>query len=451
MRNQTRPHRSDAIMDNAADAKTADRMLRTDFVPKPASHTPQPTAPLRRRPAPRRMLFMAAVLALVAVGWGAKTALFPKSDTNLVTAPVTIGDIDQTVLATGTLKPVKLVALGAQASGRVVSLKVALGQKVKAGEMIAEIDSMTQQNTLRTNEAALQNTRAQRAEKEASLALAEANLARQQTTLAQKASSRADFDSAEANVKISRAQIAQLDAQIIEAEVAVETARINLGYTRIIAPIDGTVLSVVAQQGQTVNAVQSAPTIVVLGEVDTMTVRAEISEADVVRCRPGQKVYFTILGDPGRRYQANLESIEPAPESVKSDSSFTTTTTSSSGSSSSSSAASAIYYNGIFNVPNLDGDLRTYMTAEVHIVLGEARNVLTVPAAALGVIDADSVSKVRVVQPSGEVVTRVVTVGLSNKITAEIRHGLAIGEQVVIGTRESAVSPSKMPGPPPGI
>ena len=440
-------------MDNAADAKTADRMLRTDFVPKPASHTPQPTAPLRRRPAPRRMLFMAAVLALVAVGWGAKTALFPKPDTNPVTAPVTIGDIDQTVLATGTLKPVKLVALGAQASGRVVSLKVALGQKVKAGEMIAEIDSMTQQNTLRTNEAALQNTRAQRAEKEASLALAEANLARQQTTLAQKASSRADFDSAEASVKITRAQIAQLDAQIIEAEVAVETARINLGYTRIIAPIDGTVLSVVAQQGQTVNAVQSAPTIVVLGQLDTMTVRAEISEADVVRCRPGQKVYFTILGDPGRRYQANLESIEPAPESVKSDSSFTTTTTSSSGSSSSSpsSTSSAIYYNGIFNVPNPDGDLRTYMTAEVHIVLGEARNVLTVPAAALGVIDADGMSMVRVVDPSGAVVTRAVKIGLSNKIVAEIRHGLATREQVVIGTREPAVSPSKMPGPPPGI
>jgi membrane fusion protein, macrolide-specific efflux system len=441
-----------AGMNDMAQARTTDRVLRTDFVSRPASHAPPSAAPVRRKPAPRRMLVIGAVLVLAAVGWGAKTALSPKSNANLVTAPVVIGDIDQTVLATGTLKPVKLVALGAQVSGRVLSLKVALGQKVNAGQLIAEIDSMTQQNTLRTSEAALQNTRAQRAEKEASLALAEANLARQQTTLAQKASSRADFDSAEANVKITRAQIAQLDAQIIEAEVAVETARINLSYTRIVAPIDATVLSVVAQEGQTVNAVQSAPTIVVLGQVDTMTVRAEISEADVVRCRPGQKAYFTILGDPERRYHATLESIEPAPESVKTDSSFTTSTagSSSSSTSSGSSSSSAVYYNGIFNVPNPDSDLRTYMTAEVHIVLGEARNVLTVPAAALGVVAAEGVSKVQVVDASGEVATRVVTVGLSNKITAEIRHGLALGERVVIGTREPAAASGKMPGPPPG-
>lgn len=435
-------------MNIAAEIKPADRALPPDVAPLLARHTP--AASRQRKRPPRRMLVVAAVAALAAVGWVTKVALFPKPASNLVTAPVTIGNIDQTVLATGTLKPAKLVAVGAQVSGRVVSLKVAIGQKIKVGELIAEIDSLTQQNTLRTNEAALQNTRAQRAEKEASLALAEANLARQQVTLAQKASSRADHDSAEANVKITRAQIAQLDAQIIEAEVAVETARVNLGYTRIVAPIDGTVLSIVAQEGQTVNAVQSAPTIVVLGQVDTMTVRAEISEADVVRCRPGQKVYFTILGDPGRRFQARLESIEPAPESVKTDSSFTTSSmTSSSSSSTSSSSSAAIYYNGIFNVPNPDGDLRTYMTAEVHIVLGEAHNVLTIPAGALGEIEADGVSNVKVVEPSGAVVTRAVKVGLNNKITAEIRHGLAAGERVVIGTSGTDAAPGGMPGPPP--
>jgi macrolide-specific efflux system membrane fusion protein len=436
-------------MADMAEVETTSPAPRADFARRPESHIPEATVPPRKRPTRRRAL-VAGVLALAAVGWGVKMALLPKPADNLVTAPVAIGDIDQTVLATGTLKPAKLVALGAQVSGRVVSLRVALGQKVKAGELIAEIDSLTQQNTLRTSDAALQNTRAQRAEKEATLALAEANLARQQATLAQRASSRADYDSAEANVKATRAQIAQLDAQIIEAEVAVETARINLGYTRIVAPIDGTVLSIVAQEGQTVNAVQSAPTIVVLGEVDTMKVRAEISEADVVRCRPGQNVYFTILGDPARRYQARLESIEPAPESIKTDSSFTTSTTSSSGSGSSqSSTSSAIYYNGVFNVPNPDGDLRTYMTAEVHIVLGEAHNVLTVPVAALGDVDADGVSKVRVVEPSGAVTTRTIKIGLSNKIMAEIRQGLTGGEQVVIGTRGTDASPGKMLGPPP--
>jgi macrolide-specific efflux system membrane fusion protein len=245
---------------------------------------------MKKRASGGRWLVVAAVLAAIGGGWWIKSRLFSQPTDNLLTVTAAISDIERTVLATGTLKPVKLTAIGAQVSGRVLSLKVALGQKVKAGDLIAEIDSLTQQNTLRTNEAALQNTRAQRDEKLATLALAEANFARQQTTLAQRASSRADYDSAESTVKTPKAQIAPLDAQIIEAEVAVETARINLGYTRISAPIDGTVLSVVTQEGQTVNAVQSAPTIVVLGQLETMTVRAEISEADIVKVKPGQSL-----------------------------------------------------------------------------------------------------------------------------------------------------------------
>jgi macrolide-specific efflux system membrane fusion protein len=151
--------------------------------------------------------------------------------------------------------------------------------------------------------------RAQRSEKEATLGLAEASLARQQITFSQKASSRADYETADATVKQTRAQIAALDAQITEAIVSVENARVNLDYTRITAPIDGTVLAVVTQAGQTVNAVQSAPTIAIIGQIETMTIRAEISEVDVIKVKPGQEVYFTILGDPVQRYTATLDSI----------------------------------------------------------------------------------------------------------------------------------------------
>ncbi|CAL79354.1 putative accessory protein to ABC-type macrolide transport protein MacB [Bradyrhizobium sp. ORS 278] len=406
-----------------------------------------PSKPKRRR---RWPLIVTGLAVLVVLGVGVKRAT-RNPNANLATAPVTIGDIEQTVLATGTLKPVKLVAVGAQASGRLVALNVKLGQKVKAGELIAEIDSLTQQYTLRTNEAALRNVRAQRDEKQATLALAEANLARQQTTLAQKASSRADYDSAEATVKQTQAQIAQLEAQLVEAEVAIETARVNLGYTKITAPIDGTVLSIVTQQGQTVNAVQSAPTIVVLGQVETMTVRVEISEADVVRVKPGQNVYFTILGDPDRRYEATLRFIEPAPESIKSDSSFSssTTTTSSSSSTSSSSTSSAIYYNGVFDVANTDGRLMTYMTAEVHILLGEARKVPTIPSSALGNPEPDGSYRVRVIDSAGTVQKRGVRIGLNNKIRAEVHTGLQEGERVVISAASEGPKQTIMP-PPPG-
>ncbi|WP_245430857.1 efflux RND transporter periplasmic adaptor subunit [Rhodoplanes roseus] len=398
----------------------------------------------------RLVLLAAGLVGLVGGGWLIKVRLTPPPLADVMTAAVTVGDIEEIVLASGTLKPVKLVAVGAQVSGRITALKVELGRKVAKGDLIAEIDSLTQQNTLRTAIASLDEKRAQRVEKEATLANAEATLARHQLTFAQKASSRADYDTAETTVKTTRAQIAQLDAQIVEAEVEVETARINLGYTRITAPIDGTVLAIVAQEGQTVNAVQSAPTIVVLGRLDVMTVRAEISEADIVRVKPGQDVWFTILGDPERRFHATLQSIEPAPESIKTDSSFSTTSTSSTSSSSSSSTStSAIYYIGLFDVPNPDGRLRTYMTAQVRIVLGGAKAVPVVPAAALGGRRDDGTYPVQVIGARGEIESRAVTVGFNTKVMAEIRAGLTAGERVVTGRRNAETQAQTRMGPPP--
>lgn len=145
-----------------------------------------------------------------------------------------------------------------------------------------------------------------------------------------------------------------------------------------------------------------------------------------------------------------LDYIEPAPESIRNDSSFSasTTTSTSSASSSSSSSSSAIYYNGIFNVPNADGRLRTYMTAEVHIVLGEARGRLTVPAAALGDSGADSTYTVRVVEPGGGPTPRTIKTGLNNKIMAEVISGLKEGERVVVGEK-GADAPVARAGRPP--
>ncbi|MFE0757837.1 efflux RND transporter periplasmic adaptor subunit [Inquilinus sp. NPDC058860] len=410
-------------------------------------------SPARARRKRGRFAAVAAVLALLAIGglaawhWLSPPAAVPR-----MTAVAAIGDVEEAVLATGTLKPKRLVAVGAQASGRIISLKVTLGQKVAKGDLVAEIDSVTQQNALRTAQASLANLRAQRTEKEATLALNRLTLARQKAMAAQRASSQADLEAAEANVQVTEAQIEQLDAQIVEGEVAIETAQVDLGYTRITAPSDGTVLAIVSQEGQTVNAVQSTPTIVVLGDLDTMTVRAEISEADVVAVRPGQPVYFTILGDRDQRYDAELTSIEPAPESIRNDSSFSTTSTSSStsSSSSSSSSSSAIYYIGTFEVPNADGHLRTYMTAEVHIVLGQARGVVTIPSAALGARAADGSTTVQVVGADGTTQPRQVRIGLNDKTIAEVRSGLSAGERVVTGGLEPAAAGSSVPPGPPG-
>ncbi|MGY8706553.1 efflux RND transporter periplasmic adaptor subunit [Bradyrhizobium sp. 18BD] len=400
----------------------------------------------------KRVKIAGAVLAVVATGMVLATRSPGTSSKaqSYITAPVTVSDLREEVLASGTLKPARLTAVGAQVSGRITALNVRVGDTVKAGDVIAQIDPVTKQNDLRSSEASLKNYRAQKAEKEAALVLAEANLARQQATLAQRATSRSDFDSADSTVRQTRAQIAALDALIVGAEASVETARVNLEYTRITAPIDGTVLATVVQEGQTVNAVQSAPTIVVLGQLETMTVRAEISEADIVKVRPGQSLYFTILGDQDHRYEARLEQIEPAPESIKSDASFSsTTTTSTSSTTSSSSTSTAIYYIGVFNVPNRDYALRTYMTAEVHIITGEARSVKTIPALAV-MRKSDGRSTVRTLAASGEVREREVKTGLNDRTTVEIRSGLDAGERVVTGEANEQTASRGMPGGPPG-
>jgi len=384
-------------------------------------------------PRTRRRLWVAAAagacLLALAVLW-----LMPAAPPELEVSPVQRGDIEQVVEATGTLKPSRLVSVGAQVSGRIETLHVKLGDRVKAGDLIAEIDSRTQRNALQSAQAAQRSARANRDALAADLRQYQLTLQRQQALVARQLVARADYDAARTKVDATREQIAALDGEVVQRQTDVDVAQTNLGYTRITAPTDGTVLAVVARQGQTVNAVQSAPTIVMLGNQDVMTVYAEISEADVVHTALGQEVYFTILGDSGRRYSSTLRDIAPAPESI------TNEDTSGFAAPGASAGASrtAMYYNGQFDVDNADGRLRSYMTAQVRIVLGRAKGVLTIPSAALGARAADGSYSVQVRGTDGRPATRRITTGLDDQINVEVRSGLQQGEQVVLAQTADA-------------
>ena len=397
---------------------------------------------------------VAIVVLIVAAGagaWGWWDYANRDPLAGILTVQVEKADVEVDVMATGTLRPVKLVAVGAQVSGRLTSMKVAVGQTLKKGDLVAEIDDVSQQNALKTSNAALDSLRAQLQEKQATLTYATAALAREDITLAQKATSRDAYETAQTVVKTTQFQIISLQAQIVGAEVAVDTANVNLAYTRIIAPMDGMVLLVVTQEGQTVNAAQTTPTIVIMGQVDRMTIRAEISEADVTKTKPGQPVYFTVLGDLVNRWDSKLVSIDPAPDGLRSDTSIVTTTSSSSSSSSSSSTSVAVYYYGIFDVPNPDGKLLTYMTAQVRIVLGSAKGVMTVPSSAVSAPNAKGERSVEVVDDQNAIARKVVTTGLDDKVHTEIVSGLTEGERVV-SNRKSAVAstPTSARRSPPG-
>lgn len=376
---------------------------------------------IRRRPYLVTSLVVLAVLVIL----GLRSALSPKPPQYL-TAKVERSDLENAVLATGTLVAFTQVDVGAQVSGQLKSLKVKLGDKVTKGQWLAEIDPVISQNTLRQAEANEQDLQAQRRATQAQLAKADLTFRRQKQMLPDDATSRQEFEAAQADLDAQRANLAALEAKIRSAAIQIESARANLGYTRIVAPMDGQVVAIVTQEGQTVIAQQQAPVILKLADLDTMTVKAQVSEADVIRVSPGQTTYFTILGEPDKRYYGKLRAIEPAPQNFLD-------TQSSLGGLGGSRSNTAVFYNALFEVPNPDHKLRISMTAQVNVLLSTAKQALSIPVAALGKKQADGRYDVRVVGADGKVVTRQVRTGLNNNVKVEVTEGLNAGEQVVIG------------------
>ncbi|WP_175973407.1 macrolide transporter subunit MacA [Burkholderia sp. BCC1047] len=374
----------------------------------------------------RRRRIVLATLAVVAIAAGVTLkACAPAKHPQYLSAPVTRGDLENAVLATGALQAFRQVDVGAQVSGQLKTLKVKLGDKVTKGQWLAEIDPVISENALRQARASEESLRAQQQSAAAQLTQAELAFRRQQAMLPDDATSRESFEAAKATLDVQRATVASLAAQIRSARIQIETAQANLGYTRIVAPIDGEVVAIVTQEGQTVIAQQQAPVILKLANLDTMTVKAQVSEADVIRVSAGQTAYFTSLGEPDKRHYGKLRAIEPAPQN------YADAQSPLGGGGAKPNAA--VFYNALFDVPNPEHRLRIAMTAQVNIVLGDARNALIIPAAALGEKRKDGTVAVRVLRADGSTETRHIRIGINNNVRVEVLAGLKDGERVVIG------------------
>lgn len=359
----------------------------------------------------RRHGLIIAVLTLSAIIALAAWRLTPGKHPEYITATVTRGDLEVTVLANGVLQPIRQVEVGAQVNGQLKSLKVKLGDKVKQGQLLAQIDPVLLENALRQANAAVASGKAQRDAKRSRLRQARLNWQRQRELQSQEAASRQDLEIAEADLRSLEAELLALDADIAQLSIKAESARIDLGYTRIVAPMDGEVVALTTLEGQTVVASYQVPTILKLANLDAMTVKAQVSEADVIRIADRQAVYFTIMGEPDRRYHASLQAIQPSPEKIN----------------------NAVFFNALFDVPNPGRRLRIDMTAQVAIMLGEARNTLLVPLAALGPRGRDGSMEVRVLRPDQRVETVQVRTGLSNNAHAQVLSGLTQGDRVITG------------------
>ncbi|PWD88018.1 efflux RND transporter periplasmic adaptor subunit [Ignatzschineria cameli] len=347
-----------------------------------------------------------------------------------LTTPVERDDLEVSILAYGKMEASDQIDVGAQVSGQIKKMYVKLGDSVKKGDLLVEIDDLPQQNAVKDSEARLKNMIASKAAKEAQLLNARINLERQQKLIQNGATTQNELDQAEATLKVLDAEVEALIAQIAQAQIALDTAELNLDYTKITSPIDGMVVATVVKEGQTVNSTQTAPTIVKVADLSTMTIKAQISEADVTKLHPGMKAYFTILGEPHQRYEAVLRQIEPATESFQTTIGNVVT-----------NFNEAVYYNGLFDVENLNNLFYIGMSTQVHIILEEKQDILMIPMAALrfkpssmpAVTPAKGERVVWVLedQESGKIAPRMIKVGLSNSIAVEVISGLEEGEAII--------------------
>jgi macrolide-specific efflux system membrane fusion protein len=371
----------------------------------------------------RRAVFALAgalVIVLVVAGFLLWQAL-NRTEVPLVTEEVSRGDIEKTVLATGILKPSVQVNVGAQVNGQLKKLYVRAGDKVTKGQLLAEIDPTLQQSELRKSEAELDSAVAQKQASLFTLKQYQLELKRQRKMDSEGSGIRSTLEQAQAKVDTQVAQVKVNEAQIVQAQMSLETAKANLGYTRILAPVDGQVLGIVTKEGQTVVSSQTAPTILVLANVDTMTVQTRISETDILKVHAGQPLWFYVVADPKHRYESVMGTLQDAPNDALQDDTASTT---------SSQQPSAVYYNGVFSVPNHDHVLRTSMTAQVFIVTEQAKNVLRLPVVALGEPQGKDQYQVQVVNGKN-VEQRLIRVGINDRQFAEVKEGLKEGERVV--------------------
>lgn len=375
----------------------------------------------------KKQLAVILIPVLLLAGFATYRTLHSETPAYMTVKPQ-VRDIVKQVFATGTVEGKTQVDVGAQASGQILKLHVSTGDEVKKGDLLCEIDPRNQENALKSAESEVEITKAQIAAKKAEIRKLKSEALRNQKLRKTDAVSAQDYETAQANLDIARAQLEQYEAQLKKNEVQLSDAKTNLGYTSITAPMDGTVYATVVDEGQTVNASQTTPTILRLADLSEVTVKTEISEADVVNVKSGMECSFTILGRPHEVYRGVLGRIEPAPSSYASSSS----TQSTSSSSSSSSSQNAVYYNADIIVKNPDGVLRIDMTADVTVNVASAKKVLSLPLTALRE-DYGNEGQIYVLDKDGLVKAHKVKLGLRDDQYVQLEDGLDEHAQVVIG------------------
>lgn len=364
----------------------------------------------------KQIIGVLAFLLLSGGGWYWYSSAAQKpQDSAVRSITVTRGNIEEVVTSQGKLEAKQYVDVGTQVSGQLKKIHVDIGDSVTKGQLLAEIDPRVYQAQVEAGEAHLNSLRAQLNQQKAAAVLAEQNLKRNQNLIAVNAVSQQALQESESAAAVARAQVESSNAQIQETESNLKASRTNLSYTKIYAPMAGTVTTLPTKEGQTLNANQTAPTVLQVANLDIMTVRAQVAEADVTRIKANMPAYFTTLGDSETRWQGVVRQVQPSPEIVN----------------------DVVLYDVLIDVKNVGHKLMTGMTTQVFFIFGKADNAVMVPAEVLTrrVAKEDSdkgkAYRVAVVTDKGRE-QRVIHVGLQTRTQAEVVDGLQEGEKLAV-------------------
>jgi macrolide-specific efflux system membrane fusion protein len=374
---------------------------------------------------PKKMAGILAAALLIAGGWYWYSSAAQKQQQGSERPiPVSRGTIEEVVTAQGKLEPKQYVDVGTQVSGQLRKIHVDIGDTVTKGQLLAEIDPRVYQAQVEAGEARLNSLRAQLNEQKAQAVLAEQNLKRNQNLIAVNAVSQQALQETESQAAVARAQVDSIIAQIQETESNLKASRTSLSFTKIYAPVGGTVTTLPTKEGQTLNANQSTPTIMQVANLDVMTVRAQVAEADVNRLKENMPGYFTTLGDTERRWQGKVRQIQPSPQIIN----------------------DVVLYDVLIDVNNEGRRLMTGMTTQVFFILGKAENALIVPAEVLtrrvAREDNDKGKAYRITVAAGqsEREQRTIHVGLQTRTQAEVIAGLQEGERIYLNRPTAAAT-----------
>jgi HlyD family secretion protein len=370
---------------------------------------------------------------LVAASLGIWWSLDDTARVGYETAPVTIGDIARGVNATGSVNPELTIIVGTYVSGVIQELSCDYNTQVKRGQVCAKIDPRPYQSIVDQAKASLAIAKAQLEKDTASLAYAKANVGRLATLVQTRAVSEDAYDNAKNVYDQALAQITFDEATIQQRQAVLDAAQVNLDYTNIISPVDGTVVSRAVTMGQTVAASFQTPTLFLIAtDLTRMQVDANVSESDIGGIKNGDKATFTVDAYPKRVFEGIVTQVRQSPQTVQ----------------------NVITYDVVVSVNNADLALKPGLTAATRIIIDRRSDVLRVPNRALRYVPTgtvlDEARQTRVwVLRDGLPVAVQVAVGLDDDEFTEITHAdLKVGDPVIVAEQQnSAKARSSVPPP----